>query len=311
LDFVTERIAIGNRHDAANMDILMANGITAVLNVACNLDISYFEDDAPASRFTVEYQKVGMIDGPGNKATTLAAAVYMLTQLLGRHDKVFVHCRAGASRAPTIVSTYLAYVQGMSFDEALEFVRLKHTVAKPNQHLRELARAVLTEIVEAESESVPVISSGSYQVENQLKQLRINITQPMPMQRVPWRFPVKGKVSKEVVELVDKIQKNLAPDEKLAIGVYVWDPMDAHGPWRQSPAPIQKDCSWEQSEVDQIIKDVCRRPSFFGKEDSERIIFKVKVQLERFKEEMNVTADKIIATWIEEVEPVTISVVRE
>jgi len=147
LDFVNERIAIGNRHDATNTDMLMENGITAVLNVAYDLDISHFEDGVPAHRFEVEYHKAGMIDGPGNKATTLAAAVYMLVQLMERHDKIFVHCHAGASRAPTVVSTYLAYAQGVSFDETLEAVQAKRTVANPNSHLRELARTVLTEIV--------------------------------------------------------------------------------------------------------------------------------------------------------------------
>ena len=147
MDFVTERIAIGNRHDAENNNMLTENGITAVLNVAFDLDISYYEDGVPAHRFEIEYHKAGMIDGPGNKPTTLAAAIYMLEQLLERHDKVFVHCHAGASRAPTTVSTYLAYAQNTSFDEALEFVQTKRTVANPNSHLRELAKTVLTKIV--------------------------------------------------------------------------------------------------------------------------------------------------------------------
>ncbi len=147
LDFVNERIAIGNRHESADIDMLMENGITAVLNVAYDLDISYFEDDVPAYKFKIEYHKAGMIDGPGNEATTLAAAAYLLVQILERHDKVFVHCHAGVSRAPTVVSTYLAYAQGISFDEALEAVKAKRTAANPNTHLRELARTVLTEIV--------------------------------------------------------------------------------------------------------------------------------------------------------------------
>lgn len=142
MDFITERIAIGNRHEAADIEMLQANGITAVLNVAYDLDLRYPHLDSSPYRFAIEYHKVGLIDGPGNKATTLTAAVYMLAQLLEWHKKVFVHCHAGISRSTTVVSTYLANTQSTNFDEALAIVQMRRPDANPHFYLRELARTL-------------------------------------------------------------------------------------------------------------------------------------------------------------------------
>jgi len=140
LDFITDRIAIGNRHEAADIEMLQTNNITAVLNVAYDLDLRYPSLDSSPYRFAIEYHKVGLIDGPGNEATTLAAAVYMLAQLLNRHEKVFVHCHAGISRSTAVVSTYLAHAELTDFDDALAIVQARRPDANPHFHLRELAK---------------------------------------------------------------------------------------------------------------------------------------------------------------------------
>ena len=144
MDFITDRIAIGNRHEAADIDMLEENDITAVLNVAYDLDICYPSMSLSPYRFAIEYHKVGLIDGPGNEINTLAAAVYTLAQILERHEKVFVHCHAGISRSTTVVSIYLAHTQGASFDEALAIVQMRRPNANPVFHLRELARSLPT-----------------------------------------------------------------------------------------------------------------------------------------------------------------------
>jgi len=142
LDFITDRIAIGNRHEAADIEMLQANDITAVLNVAYDLDLRLPNLDSSPYRFAIEYHKVGLIDGFGNEATTLAAAVYMLAQLLERHKKVFVHCHAGISRSTTVVSVYLAETERISFNDAVAIVRTQRPVADPNFYLRELVRSL-------------------------------------------------------------------------------------------------------------------------------------------------------------------------
>lgn len=140
MDFVNDRIAIGNRREAEDLSSLQEMGITAVLNVAWDLDISYGPGDGGAHTFPMEYHKVGLIDGEGNEPATLLAAALVLSQLLRRHKRVFVHCHAGVSRSPTVVSLYLADAEDISFDQALERVRSARPTASPHGALIRLVK---------------------------------------------------------------------------------------------------------------------------------------------------------------------------
>jgi len=47
-------------------------------------------------------------------------------------DIVYVHCAAGASRSGMVVVAYLMHKNGWTRDEALQFVRSKRPVTRPN-----------------------------------------------------------------------------------------------------------------------------------------------------------------------------------
>ena len=143
MDFITDRIAIGDRHQAANLNLLLEFQIDAVLNLAYDLDISYYDlVSSSHHKFRIEYQKVGLIDGDGNQPTAFISAVYMLDQLLERHQKALVHCQAGVSRSSSVVATHLAHKRRISFDEALEFVKSKRPRVNPNPALVAIAKSL-------------------------------------------------------------------------------------------------------------------------------------------------------------------------
>jgi predicted protein tyrosine phosphatase len=131
MDYITPNIAIGHSEDAKNLD----KEFDACLNVAFDLDI-------PVST-NWEYNKVGLIDGPGNTPDVLIAAVYMLQQLLCRHNKVLVHCHSGRSRSSTVIALYLTFAKGMNFDDAVKLITQKHPITNIHPKLRELAKEVL------------------------------------------------------------------------------------------------------------------------------------------------------------------------
>jgi len=56
--------------------------------------------------------------------------------------KVYVHCRFGHGRAPTLVAGYLIEAKGMSADEAMAFIKAK----RPVMHLEEVQVAALKEL---------------------------------------------------------------------------------------------------------------------------------------------------------------------
>ena len=142
MDFVTEHFVIGSRYDAENLPELHRREVGAVLNVAWDLDVSYEGFGSARMARPVEYQKVGLIDGEGNEASTLLAAVFMLYQLRARHTRTLVHCHAGISRSATVLSLYLAGHHGIPFPEALGRVREKRDIVSPHPALVQLAREV-------------------------------------------------------------------------------------------------------------------------------------------------------------------------
>ena len=47
-------------------------------------------------------------------------------------DKVLVHCLGGVSRSPTIVIAYIMWIKKMKYDEAIQFVKSKRSIIRPN-----------------------------------------------------------------------------------------------------------------------------------------------------------------------------------
>merc|ERR1711991_649816 len=137
---------VGNQHAAGDLATLAKEGITAVLNVAWDLDIAY-----PSSAYTgnmedfnehldnLQYAKVGLVDGDGKPPGSLAAAVLALSTFLnpreGLDDKdkttfpqpvnaVLLHCHSGQSRSVTVAALYLTLTGSYStYKTALAHVK--------------------------------------------------------------------------------------------------------------------------------------------------------------------------------------------
>ncbi|MBN1883188.1 MAG: dual specificity protein phosphatase family protein [Deltaproteobacteria bacterium] len=123
MDFILDRLAIGDLGDAKNEEILEKSGITAILNVAQE---AHLEPDL--ARF--DYYKVSIDDGQAMDFSHLSEAVeYIHTRI--RRGKVLVHCLMGVSRSSTIVLCYL-HECGFSLREAMNLIKRKRPDAQPH-----------------------------------------------------------------------------------------------------------------------------------------------------------------------------------
>ena len=148
---------IGNRLAAEDPALLFAHAITSTMNVAVNVEIGplTLPDGAPVRR-----TQIGLIDGPGNTASHLLAAVLALDGILGqaspgkpsypphRAGNVLVHCRAGHSRSVTVLALYLHLAMRdryPSLDEAVDHLRRLRQLQphQPKRDLLILARQIL------------------------------------------------------------------------------------------------------------------------------------------------------------------------
>jgi protein-tyrosine phosphatase len=119
MDFIFDCLAIGDFADGRNEP-----PVDAILNLS--------EFDYPSSRL---YQRIYFPDFEYLKDLSLIdqCTAYIRNQIKLR-QRVLVHCFAGISRSTVICMAYL-YECGMSFDEALALIRVKHPVANPHDAL--------------------------------------------------------------------------------------------------------------------------------------------------------------------------------
>ena len=164
---------VGDQMAAADPELLVDHGITAVLNCAYDLDINYVggagamhagTSAVPFGMAPFRVAKVGLIDGPGNPPALLAAACHALDGLLHQESptsgratpfvqgNVLVHCRAGLSRSVTVAALYLHLKhrdRWPVYEDALDQVRLRRGFASteyslaPTPGMRALATALL------------------------------------------------------------------------------------------------------------------------------------------------------------------------
>jgi protein-tyrosine phosphatase len=107
---------LGHRGDVRDLGAIVDAGILAVIDLA---------DNEPALPITRElaYCRFPLIDGAGNPAWLLQAAVGMVEQLLRTNTQALIVCSAGVSRSPMIAAAGLARWRGCPLEEALAVVQ--------------------------------------------------------------------------------------------------------------------------------------------------------------------------------------------
>jgi protein-tyrosine phosphatase len=150
LNQITENIFIGNSHAALHSrDLLKSLGITAILNVAKDLDNNKLDPQ----EFSLN--KIGLGDGDGNDLEDIGTALQVLQKLLLNGHKVLVHCHEGKSRSVGLVATYIHLkrpAQFNSLDEAEEYIRGHRPIAKINAGLKQDYQKVIDLLTDCKSE---------------------------------------------------------------------------------------------------------------------------------------------------------------
>lgn len=103
------------------------NGISHALSI-CN--------QAPPVEFGLQVHHIDLADLPGSQLDVhfeqIIAFIHGARCSAAPRGVVYVHCAAGVSRSSTAVCAYLIGVHGLSFREAIDFVRTRREVAFPN-----------------------------------------------------------------------------------------------------------------------------------------------------------------------------------
>jgi len=151
---VADGLWLGNATAAADAHAIGRAGITQTLCLAVNLDMPPM---TLADGTVLRRAKVGLIDGPGNTAAHLIAAVLSISGMLAqaapgkssypdhRPGGVLVHCRGGRSRSVIALALHLSEVAGEApFDDVLARLRALRGLSstQPSTALCNLAEQV-------------------------------------------------------------------------------------------------------------------------------------------------------------------------
>ncbi len=137
MNWITDTILIGNYADSQRVNQVREASIQSILRLI-HAGKGVDRDELGVQTIAV----IPLIDGPGNDPRHLQDAIDTLAMLVEEESPVLVHCRAGISRAPTIVAGYLAKYEGMKLGSAFKLIRSKRRI---NVHgeLRESLRKLL------------------------------------------------------------------------------------------------------------------------------------------------------------------------
>ena len=103
-------------------------GVTAVLSLQTDEDLERLDCDWPRlrahyRRLQIRVRRVPVQDFDGDDLRRqLPRCVQALGELLRDHHTVYVHCTAGVNRSPSVVITYLNWVQQYELDQAVRLV---------------------------------------------------------------------------------------------------------------------------------------------------------------------------------------------
>ncbi len=114
-EFIHELLWIGNALDIRDVTGDLSLGITAIVDLAMEEVPTVFPRDIVYCRFP-------LIDGAGNSAATLRAAIETTVAMLTARVPTLVACGAGMSRAPAVVATALAKIEQRPMAEVLRRV---------------------------------------------------------------------------------------------------------------------------------------------------------------------------------------------
>ena len=124
MDWITDKVAIGNRIDAHDPKLRQQFGFLGLIS----LDGSMTNEKALALGYD-DWVCASMVDGPGNDLSAFKKLVQDLMDMVEGSAPVLVHCHAGRSRSVTVVAGYLVKTHGWSTQAAYDFIASKRETA--------------------------------------------------------------------------------------------------------------------------------------------------------------------------------------
>jgi protein-tyrosine phosphatase len=121
---ITPHLFLGGQYANQRLASLKKIGITGIVNMR----MTSVSDKTLLKGF--QYIHLPTADQKAPSLENLHKGVLFIDDVLKNKGKVYVHCREGEGRGPTMVIAYLIY-KGMNFDDAITTVKKVRTFIRP------------------------------------------------------------------------------------------------------------------------------------------------------------------------------------
>ncbi|KKQ98172.1 MAG: hypothetical protein UT24_C0005G0074 [Candidatus Woesebacteria bacterium GW2011_GWB1_39_12] len=136
---ITNQIIIGS--DLCKGGVCLIHGEEFKrLGVQIEINLSQENNELPPKDIET-YLWIPVVDGYSPTVGQLEIGTCLMDTAISQGKKVFVHCKNGHARSPTLVAAYLIKHQGMSVEDALKLINEK----RPESHIEKSQRKVLEE----------------------------------------------------------------------------------------------------------------------------------------------------------------------
>jgi len=137
VSFVIPSIVIGSHKDAQKGSFLREIGVTHILNSAKDIPV-YLSADFICHHLLLDDDDKTVFDEDVNDAMAFLRRVEAV------NGRCLVHCKAGVSRATSIVIIFLMQAHGIDLRDAYDYIRFVRSYAAPNDGFKfQLARLEL------------------------------------------------------------------------------------------------------------------------------------------------------------------------
>ena len=156
-EIIQSRLWVGSYVRPEEVRFLRQLGITSVLSLQSEKDLEDY--NIPLKKLLkahemeqIQLHRIPTIDFDKQAlAENLSQGVEELEKALSpRWSKVYLHCTAGINRAPTLAAAYLIKVQGLSAQEAYDYVTTKRRCSPYIEVLQEYETSVKASPVDRE-----------------------------------------------------------------------------------------------------------------------------------------------------------------
>ncbi len=113
---ITPEVYVGAQFNRRGRQALLDEGITGVINMR----VEY--DDAAHGLALPEYCHLPTVDDSAPSVEHLQIGVDFMCRVIGQGGKVYIHCKGGIGRAPTMAAAYFIS-QGCSTEEAIAVIQ--------------------------------------------------------------------------------------------------------------------------------------------------------------------------------------------